>query len=413
MLEEDIVDAISVGSDVLLTGESGVGKTALIQSIGKRLNRKVFTIIGSLCDPTDINGFPVVDEYVIDAAGRKRKVIKFAPRDFLVEIVNELKGKAIVFFDELTSSPPSVQAALLRTVQTKQFGDFQLDPYKVAIVAACNPPDVAANGQEIPIPMANRLLHLKFPCDTVAAIEWTLNFTGYWGAPPKVGFDDEFLSHEVMIRARSTVAAFIKRFPNWWHYTMRTPKERETEDFAGGTVGFTTPRSWDRVSRHLGLCLSRNRPPISIARLVVGEVGAAAAVDFESFIRENEIPDPEDVLRSPSTYRPSGRVDVDYAVMTGVAAAVTANVSPERILAGFTVCNRICEARGTDGSPTYEAAYVAASQIGKLVGKKALKDLQKSFKMSAEAIAAFVQDVQALVKPFRGLRLNIFAAQEE
>lgn len=216
-LVDDLVASIEVGTIPMFWGPPGVGKTAIIGAIGRRLKLPVHTLIGSLCDPTDVNGFPVVSkDRVSDKSGKNHPVLEFAPRKWLVEL-NETGG--ILFFDELTSCPPAVQAALLRSMLDKVFGDYALDPERVAMIAAGNSADVAANGQELPAPMINRLDHYQFPMEPRAAVarEWAENFAGYWGNPPVVRFGDKVVSEASMSRARSYVAGYIISFPDAWH----------------------------------------------------------------------------------------------------------------------------------------------------------------------------------------------------
>ena len=51
--------AIKNNLKILLVGIPGIGKTAIIRQIAQSLNMKVITFIGSMKDPTDINGMPL------------------------------------------------------------------------------------------------------------------------------------------------------------------------------------------------------------------------------------------------------------------------------------------------------------------------------------------------------------------
>lgn len=409
LLRQDIDDAISVGVIPLITGESGVGKTAMVREVARRRKLPLYTLIGSIEDPTSINGFPVVDDAdVLDSLGRRRKVIRFAPRDFLVEINEKHDGRALIFFDELTSTAPATAAALLRTMMDKVFGDYALDPYKMAMVAACNPPDLAANGQEIPLPMSNRLMHLTYPCDHAAAVEWAANFVSYWGNPVQVGFDGEFVSEESMIRARALVGGFIVKNPSWWHYTLteaggKDARKHESADFAGGTVGVHTARSWDRVSWHLGMCLQRHQSPYTIQRRVIGEVGSAAASLFQVHLQNSEIPDPEEILKNPKDYRPTNRPDVDFTVMGGVTAAVERNSTPERLLACMQICRNVVDYRGS-----YEAGALAVGRLAKLLDAKSLKAIADKARLKPEMLLNLKRDLAELLKPFMAMSRNVF-----
>ena len=398
-LEDDVCHTIQAGGIPMIWGPPGVGKTAMVNGIARKFGLRQFTIVGSLADPTDINGFPVVDEETVaDANGVKRKVIKFAPRDFLFRIVNDYGGRGLIFWDELTSVPPAVQASMLKSMLDKQFGDFQLDPHKVAMVAAGNPPEQAANGQELPLPMLNRLAHFHFPAKETAAKEWSQRFTGYWGNPPRVGFDGKYVSENAMTRSRAMVASFISAHPSMWH---KIPEGGGT-----GTQGFCTARSWDRVSHHLGWCYERNSNPATYTRLFQSEVGPDAAMMFVTYLKDTEVPDPETVIANYETFKPSGKVDVDFATMTGVSACVVAHPTAERMTAGWTVAGRIAEARGSDGTPIYEAACVAAMELAKLCDRQKITTLFEEWgKVRDKAWQAnFMRKMHGLTKPFHKLK---------
>ena len=76
----------------------------------------------------------------------------------------------IVFLDELTTVPPTTQAAMLRLLTENVCGELQLPDYEpgkggVVYLCASNAVEWAAGGQEIQAPMANRLWHGEFPMD--------------------------------------------------------------------------------------------------------------------------------------------------------------------------------------------------------------------------------------------------------
>ena len=57
-----------------------------------------------------------------------------------------------------------MQAALLRVVLERVVGDLEL-PADVAVVAAANPPEQAADGWDLSAPLANRFCHLEWIAD--------------------------------------------------------------------------------------------------------------------------------------------------------------------------------------------------------------------------------------------------------
>jgi hypothetical protein len=96
----------------------------------------------SLREPADFGGLPIVDPDGGPSSGACLVPrITFAPPRFAVEAAAD---GGVIFLDELTTAPPAVQAALLRAVVDRAFSDLELDPSRVAIVAAANPSSDAA-----------------------------------------------------------------------------------------------------------------------------------------------------------------------------------------------------------------------------------------------------------------------------
>ncbi len=128
----------------LIIGPPGVGKSSSIVNWGNKNGLRTWVVIASLREPTDFAGLPVVSTQTTkDEHGKEYPVVHFAPPNFAKE-ASEHGG--LIFLDEITTAPPAVQAALLRAVLDLAFGDLELPPDKVAIVAAANPPELAAGG---------------------------------------------------------------------------------------------------------------------------------------------------------------------------------------------------------------------------------------------------------------------------
>src|SRR5690349_16090546 len=130
----DILDgATRARVPVLFWGSPGVGKSAAIQAWAAARKLRCWTVIASLRDPSDFGGLPVVDaQRPLAVDGRKVPSVGFAPPRFAVEAA---RHGGVIFLDELTTAPPAVQAALLRAVLDCAFGDLQLDPARVTLVA--------------------------------------------------------------------------------------------------------------------------------------------------------------------------------------------------------------------------------------------------------------------------------------
>jgi hypothetical protein len=224
--------------------------------------------------------------------------VRFAPPRFAVEADRE---GGVIFLDELTTAPPAVQAALLRAVVDKAFGDLELDPDRVTLVAAANPPSEAAGGWDLAPPLANRFTHQTY---TLSPETWTEEFPGYWGQPPALSFGGEALPEEDWSPSRSLVAGFLRARP---HLLLKVPGEASARGQA-----WPSPRSWDFASRLHGGLQRAGAAMNEILPLLAGCVGDGPALEFLNWVRELDLPDPEELLAHPKDRmrnygRPSGQ----------------------------------------------------------------------------------------------------------
>lgn len=183
-----------LGLPVLLWGAPGVGKTSRFGKLaaalgfgyveGGKPRQGAITVLGSVRRGEDFLGIPVPGVYmtpdgrtipsdlavkmIVEGKGEGlRPVLTYAIPEWAVQAALWAKGKpsdddkkmAVVFFDEFTTSPLDVQAAMLRVIHERVVGDFAL-PANVAMVAAANPPAMAPGGQTLSTPVANRFIHL-------------------------------------------------------------------------------------------------------------------------------------------------------------------------------------------------------------------------------------------------------------
>lgn len=130
--------ALAVGArvPVLLWGGPGTGKSSAVRDLAAAMSWPCEVVIASIREPSDFAGLPVV------ADGG----VRFAPPRWARRL--HAAGHGILFLDEITTAPPAVQAALLRVVLERVVGDLEL-PADVAVVAAANPPEQAADGWDL------------------------------------------------------------------------------------------------------------------------------------------------------------------------------------------------------------------------------------------------------------------------
>jgi Sigma-54 interaction domain len=247
--------------------------------------------------------------------------VRFAPPAWAQRLA--AAGRGLLFLDELSTAPPAVQAALLRVVLERVVGDLDL-PAEVAVVAAANPPEQAADGWDLSAPLANRLCHLTWEINPRVVAD---GLAGGW-APPRVPeLTGSWEAAEIM--ARGLVAAFLRVRPV---LACAPPTDPAT---AGR--GWPSPRTWEMTARLWAAADAAGAGGETRSALVRGCVGDGAGAEFLTWLAEMDLPDPEAALADPASFVLPERADRAYAALAAVTAAVTADLTPERWTAGWQV----------------------------------------------------------------------------
>lgn len=315
---EALALAVHARVPVLLWGSPGTGKTSVVRALGESLGWPVEVVIGSIREPADFAGLPVVTNGSVD----------MAPPSWARRLAQA--GHGLLFLDELTTAPPAVQAAMLRVVLERVVGDLEL-PREVRVVAAANPPGEAADGWELASPLANRLVHLDWPVDAHAVA------TGIAiGFPePKAVLAQE-ASPAQQAAARAAVAAFLQVRPT---LTLQVPGAS-----SAASRGWPSPRSWEAVSILLAACDAAAGSEEARAALVTGAVGDGPGLEFLSWLAHADLPDPEAVLADPGSFELPERSDRAFAVLTAVAAVAVAKADSAAWAAAWRVVSKAADA---------------------------------------------------------------------
>lgn len=201
---EALALAVTANQPVLLWGEPGIGKSAGMERLAATLGVGLETVIASVHEPSDFAGLPIVGD---DPATTG---VPMAPPDWAVRLART--GHGLLFFDELSSAPPAVQAALLRVVLERRVGSLVLP--SVRIVAAANPPSSAADGWHLSPPLANRFVHLDWTHDPLTVAR---GMAGTWpeAAVPTV---DPARAAGAAARARGVISGFLTARPGLVHH---------------------------------------------------------------------------------------------------------------------------------------------------------------------------------------------------
>ncbi|WP_036233770.1 AAA family ATPase [Marinobacterium litorale] len=164
---------IRAGVVPMVTGSPGIGKSSIVKQIADEYELQLIDMRLSQCDPTDLLGFPTVNEVVVDEQNLGKRA-SYAPMStFPLKGDTLPKGKKgwLLFLDEFNSASIATQAAAYKLILDRQVGQHDLHE-NVAIVAAGNLGTDGAIVNRQGTAMQSRLGHITIDIDPKGWIDW-------------------------------------------------------------------------------------------------------------------------------------------------------------------------------------------------------------------------------------------------
>ena len=265
---------------VALWGPMGVGKSTLVREVAAQLGKKIrmhvaVTDIRLLnFSPIDLRGIPSADAEKEFTVWLKPKIFDL-PKDEV----------SILFLDEISAAPQSLQAAAYQIALDKRIGEFEL-PQNCIVICAGNRTTDRSVAFRMPKALANRLIHFEIVSDFDSWYEWALQ-------------------HDIDERVIGYLAFDQSRLNT----------EPDIEDLA-----FPTPRSWEFVSR---LLKTTGKTPEEIHGLISGCVGVSNALEFENWCQVyRKLPKVKDILAGKCAVRVK-ETDVIYALISSLLTCIS------------------------------------------------------------------------------------------
>ncbi len=262
---------------VMLWGPPGVGKSQGVRQIAKEIEGRtgkkthVTDVRLLLFNPIDLRGIPTANEDKTIAVWLRPKIFQMDEGD---DVIN------ILFLDEISAAPQSVQAAAYQITLDRTVGEHRL-PENCIVIAAGNRTTDKSVAYKMPKALANRLLHIEVE---ISLASWT-----QWAKASGI--------HPLVIEYLSSRKSAIMSF-----------------DASSEELAFATPRSWEMVSNMLYASDSDIEKAFS---LVAGLIGLGAATDFRTWCwTHRDLPDVADIF--------SGKTDEIPDTPEGMVALVTA-----------------------------------------------------------------------------------------
>ena len=249
-----LLKAFKVKRPLFIWGPPGIGKSEVVADVTKELGGHMIDLRMAQMEPTDIRGIPYFNKDL-------NKMDWAAPVDLPDEELASKYPIVVLFLDEMNSASPAVQAAGYQLILNRRVGKYVL-PDNVVIVAAGNRDSDKGVTYRMPLPLANRFLHLEMRADFTSWQTWAVN----------KGIHKDVVGY----------LSFAKQDLNDF-------------DSKSSSRAFPTPRSWCFVSDLL--TDDDDTDPDTILNLISGAVGDGLAIKFAAHRRfSGKMPNPIDIL---------------------------------------------------------------------------------------------------------------------
>jgi hypothetical protein len=260
---------------IMLHGAPGIGKSQLVAQLAKEAGARLIDIRLSYFDPVDLRGIPFVHE---------GKTLWACPSIWPTD-----NGELVyLFFDELTSCPPALQAAAYQAILEKRIGEISFGD-NVKILAAGNGQEHKAIAFKLSSALANRMGHIDLIPD----------------APSLV-------AHFAKIGIRPDVIALLSM--------PRDPGNEIIFNMGADSRTFPSPRAWESVSILVNEAEAQGAPDSMMKPLVASLVGEGAASEYCGMRRVfHSLPRIADVVASPATAKLPQEPDSVFAITAALA----------------------------------------------------------------------------------------------
>lgn len=262
-------------------GPAGVGKSEGVNQLAEKLRRstgKKVTVTDVrllLFSPVDLRGVPVAD-------ARRQYTDWLRPRIFAMDESEDTVN--ILFLDELSAAPQSVQAAAYQICLDRRVGEHTL-PENCVVIAAGNRTTDRSISYKMPKALCNRLMHFNI----------VTGFESWRSWAEANGMDSRVVGY------------------------LSDHRDRLLVEPGNSDMAYPTPRSWSFVSNLLAIT---GKKPTAIRPLISGCVGADTAAELEEWCLVSScLPSPESILGGKCTDYPS-RQDLIYSLLNSLLSVI-------------------------------------------------------------------------------------------
>lgn len=313
------------GVPLVLVGPPGGVKTSTIRQVNQMAGLHNETVISSLREPTDFLGLGVPKDMILTEhtqhlspdGDASIKVMNYCPPDFAIRAA--LAKRATITLDEVNTSAPAVQAALLRFVNEGVCGELQMPP-ECRFLLAMNETEDAAGGWDIAPSLANRMGWLNWDAPDVGMFQSYLMGGGKMNIQPVNAAAEEAavnaLWTEAFARAAGDACGFLNAKPDGLH-------RKPAAGSPGASRAWPSHRTWDLAIRARAAGYIYDLSPREIANFVGAFIGDAALGEWNTWLKHADLPDPTAFLDGQVAFsHQPARLDRTAALLTAATGVV-------------------------------------------------------------------------------------------
>ena len=260
---------------VMLWGPPGVGKSQAVREISDKIKKKtgkkiiVTDVRLLLFNPIDLRGIPTSNADKTLAIWLKPQIFQMSDAEDTINIL---------FLDEISAAPQSVQASAYQITLDRTVGEHRL-PDNCFVIAAGNRTTDKSVSFKMPKALANRLLHLEIETSYASWKKWAA----------KSGINEQVI--DFLGNKKSDLMKF---------------------DTSEDDVAFATPRTWEMVSNILN---SVSNDINDVFNLIAGLIGLSEAIEFRDYCEYKDVmPDVKQIFEGIEHRVPKGS-DVIYTLV--------------------------------------------------------------------------------------------------
>jgi hypothetical protein len=233
----DFLLAVAPRRPVMIRGQPGIGKSALVERFASDAGLACVSLLGSQLAPEDLIGVPMVSD----------GVSRFCPPAQIAR-----KEPYVLFLDELNACSHEIQKAFYSLIHERRLGEYRL-PAGSVVIAAGNRAEDNAIVKPLSSALVNRMVHVQL---RVSVPEW--------------------LTWAVDSGIHPWVIDYIRSRPD--HLCAPAPKIEEP---------FSTPRSWHMLSDQVHELIQDGIvPERMLEAATAGCLSPVHAGQFRAFIKQ-------------------------------------------------------------------------------------------------------------------------------